>query len=99
VGFARRSHEPVIKTPEDAAWHLTASFGNVHSFTAKEATVVLDVLMPPYKHDGDRDCRYYRVEEDFGGSANEASQAVLLREVPEPMRRLPSYYPYPGPVP
>lgn len=99
MGFAKTGG-PLVKTPEDEAWFLSAESGNVHSFGAVEQCVVFDLLVPPYDVDGDRDCHYYRVEALDAGGADEgsASGTVILREVPEP-GGLPSYYPYRGPTP
>jgi len=42
--------------------------GNAHEFTAGEyGAAVLDVLMPPYKSEDNRDCTFYRKEEVTNG--------------------------------
>ena len=39
--------------------------GNVHQFTAgADGAAVLDVLLPPYDFDNERDCTFYKVEPD-----------------------------------
>lgn len=99
VGFAKTGG-PLVKTPGDEAWFLSAGNGNVHSFGAVEECVVFDLLVPPYDVDGDRDCHYYRVEARSAEEADESGTfgTVMLREVPEPPG-LPSYRAYRGPVP
>jgi hypothetical protein len=47
-----------ILTSETPAVRLTPDFCNLHSFTAIEATAVIDLLMPPYD-DAERDCHYF----------------------------------------
>ena len=47
-----------ILTPETPAVRLTPDYCNLHSFTAIEATAVIDLLMPPYD-DAERDCHYF----------------------------------------
>jgi len=44
--------------PEDEAWLLTPSEGNIHRFSALSACVVLDVLLPPYREPA-RPCSYF----------------------------------------
>eukprot|EP01083_Nonionella_stella_P050008 133148_1 len=40
--------------------------GNMHEFIAgKQGAAVLDVLLPPYDIDHDRDCTFYHEEEQY----------------------------------
>lgn len=68
-----------IRTCADSAWLLTPVDGNVHELEAKETSIVLDVLMPPYS-EGDRPCNFYRsvVKDD----------SWFLESIPPPPNRL-----------
>ena len=68
-----------IRTCADSAWLLTPFDGNVHELEAKETSIVLDVLMPPYS-EGDRPCNFYRsVMKD---------DCWFLESIPPPPNRL-----------
>jgi len=42
--------------------------GNLHEFVAGEhGAAVLDVLLPPYSGDSERECTFYKIQEDSGG--------------------------------
>ena len=52
-----------LKAP--ATTMLLPREGNVHQFTAgPDGAAVLDVLLPPYDFDNERDCTFYKVEPD-----------------------------------
>lgn len=63
---------PVIleasKTPQDGAWLLTPTEGNIHQLAAESTCVVFDVLLPPYDPPG-RDCHYYTLQGPTGKGA------------------------------
>lgn len=60
---ARRMPPKMVSAPQVLS--LFPLKGNMHEFCAgKNGAAVLDVLMPPYDDDDDRDCTFYR-EEDF----------------------------------
>jgi hypothetical protein len=49
--------------------------GNVHQFTAgPDGAAVLDVLLPPYDFDRERDCTFYKVEPDVSTSYHDNSR-------------------------
>uniref|UniRef100_A0A7S3ESC5 Uncharacterized protein n=1 Tax=Haptolina ericina TaxID=156174 RepID=A0A7S3ESC5_9EUKA len=55
---ARRRGETVL-TPEAPTFLLKEDFANIHAFTALSDCAVLDVLMPPYGDEAERDCHYF----------------------------------------
>lgn len=58
-----------LRAPDTAM--LLPREGNVHEFTAgASGAAILDVLLPPYDADDDRDCTFYRAEMD---AANESA--------------------------
>lgn len=58
-----------LKAP--ATTMLLPREGNVHQFTAgPDGAAVLDVLLPPYDFDNERDCTFYKVEPDTSASAS-----------------------------
>jgi len=61
--------------------------GNMHEFTAGEnGAAVLDVLLPPYDFDHDRDCTFYH-EEAIAANCNhtqDSQDIVWLIPVPQP---------------
>lgn len=59
---------------------LTPTSRNVHSLTAKEDAAVLDILIPPYRIGGGRDCTYYTEMEPVAGSLG----ASCILRVSEP---------------
>mmetsp|Transcript_53100 Transcript_53100/g.63950 ORF Transcript_53100/g.63950 Transcript_53100/m.63950 type:complete len:377 (+) Transcript_53100:65-1195(+) len=70
----------IIRAPD-----VTSLFplqGNLHEFTAgKNGAAVLDVLLPPYDFDHDRDCTFYQ-EASLCRSGN--SDVYLLVPIPQP---------------
>ena len=67
---ARMSNSDLaLKAP--ATTMLLPREGNVHQFTAgPDGAAVLDVLLPPYDFDNERDCTFYKVEPDTSASAS-----------------------------
>lgn len=49
-----------VKTDQDPGWALGPIIGNYHEFTARDPTVIVDVLMPPYD-EPDRPCNFYKI--------------------------------------
>ena len=65
------SADRILKAPSTTM--LLPREGNVHQFTAgADGAAVLDVLLPPYDFDNERDCTFYKVEADIT-STNSAS--------------------------
>lgn len=48
-----------IKTSADDPWLLSSKVGNYHEIIPLEDCVMMDVILPPYDHDHDRDCTFY----------------------------------------
>lgn len=59
---------------------LTPTSCNVHSLTAKEDAAVLDILIPPYRIGGGRDCTYYTEMDPIAASLG----AYCILRVSEP---------------
>ena len=78
------------KSPRDPAWYLTPTRGNIHEFIAKQTTVVLDCLLPPYSYP-DRPCSFYTSE-----NCHQDSHNFLLRQIPIDNSLLPELTPYNG---
>jgi len=63
-GEARNKNELVLHAPEVTM--LFPQLGNLHEFIAgPEGAAVLDVLVPPYHDDDERDCTFYRVANEI----------------------------------
>lgn len=57
-----RQNQPNVILASDVKM-LFPHVGNLHEFTAGEqGTAILDVLLPPYEYEEDRDCTFYREE-------------------------------------
>lgn len=53
--------------------------GNLHEFYAgPHGAAVLDILLPPYDANHDRDCTFYDVREDNGAAAAAAASPNLM---------------------
>ena len=77
---AFENHMTTAVAPEVTV--LYPSMGNIHEFTAGErGAAVLDVLLPPYRSDHDRDCTHY---EKFLGSSSGPGETCWLYEIPRP---------------
>lgn len=63
-------HEPDhLQAPACCALYPTQ--GNLHEFVAgPQGAAMLDVLVPPYDDDDDRDCTFYKIEEMVGDGSN-----------------------------
>ena len=62
------NEDRTLKAP--ATTMLLPREGNVHQFTAgPDGAAVLDVLLPPYDFDNERDCTFYEVEPDASTSS------------------------------
>ena len=60
----------ILRAP--ATTMLLPREGNIHQFTAgPDGAAVLDVLLPPYDFENERDCTFYRVEPDSSMSTHE----------------------------
>ena len=69
-----KQHKPTVILASDVKM-LFPHIGNIHEFTAGEqGAAMLDILLPPYEYEEDRDCVFYR-EEPFH-SYNVGSSAV-----------------------
>ena len=59
-GSIRAVENETLKLVAPDVTMLYPSLGNIHEFTAgKNGAAVLDVLLPPYNRDHDRDCTHY----------------------------------------
>ena len=79
----RRAKSNAIRTLRaPATTVLLPRQGNAHEFTAgPDGAAILDVLLPPYDFDHDRDCTFYRAEVD-GASASSVAAAAVAAAAP-----------------
>lgn len=61
--YAYRNTEECLVAPATAS--LFPFEGNLHEFSSgPTGAAVLDVLVPPYDHEHDRDCTFYTIQDD-----------------------------------
>ena len=71
-----------VLTPESPTFCLRPTFANIHSFVAREATAIVDLLLPPYDENQGRDCHYFEQCEPLTSPASDSRH--LLRVIGSP---------------
>jgi len=73
------------KISSKSATSLYPKKGNIHEFTAGPGgAAVLDVLLPPYDIDNDRDCNFYEVQLPDNKGENDVGATYWLVPIAEP---------------
>jgi len=73
----------VIKSPQ--VTELYPRKGNVHEFTAgPDGAALLDVLVPPYDVDDDRDCSFYEKNNSFPWRKEDDKMSGYLAQMEQP---------------
>ena len=71
----------ILRAP--ATTMLLPREGNIHQFTAgPDGAAVLDVLLPPYDFENERDCTFYRAELDSSMSTHEDGRGSRYLLIP-----------------
>eukprot|EP00327_Prymnesium_parvum_P012088 CAMPEP_0184396022 /NCGR_PEP_ID=MMETSP0007-20130409/46708_1 /TAXON_ID=97485 /ORGANISM="Prymnesium parvum, Strain Texoma1" /LENGTH=215 /DNA_ID=CAMNT_0026748553 /DNA_START=275 /DNA_END=922 /DNA_ORIENTATION=+ len=70
-----------VLTSEAPTCVLRPDFANIHMFLAQSDCAVLDVLMPPYDEDDDRDCHYFEL---ISSGTDVSTSELHLRPIAEP---------------
>jgi len=81
-----------IKTSEDGPWLLTSNEGNYHEIIPLQDCVMMDIILPPYDEDRDRNCTFYSSIEIEEGRW----QLSPLSPADQARIRLPVIVPYKG---
>eukprot|EP01038_Epipyxis_sp_PR26KG_P008316 gene8316-11250_t len=90
-----------VKNETSRGWTLTATDKNYHEIVAMEDSVMLDVFLPPYDSNLDRECNYYRVENISSSSDDQTKKIVNLVSINSASinKYLPFSIPYRGYTP
>ncbi|KAK1263713.1 hypothetical protein QJS04_geneDACA009448 [Acorus gramineus] len=100
------SVDSVFTAPCDTSVLYPTQGGNIHTFTARTACAVLDILGPPYSKEDGRDCTYYKdfpyaAHPDVGASDTETKERDAmygwLEEVDMPSELKMDFVEYLGP--